>query len=150
MSVSLLFCKNCIAASMCLPTDIIVSVFVDNVKNVVIIFLGHKIGFVLCKCERVLLIRSGYIYKASTKNILIAAFIFYSLFMYMISRQVLIRLIRPYTRITISFISRELNIPSAEVESLLVSCILDNTINGRIDQVRFVYCSYKWLSKLMF
>lgn len=55
-----------------------------------------------------------------------------------IRRQVLIRLIRPYTRITISFISRELNIPSAEVESLLVSCILDNTINGRIDQVKQV------------
>lgn len=55
-----------------------------------------------------------------------------------IRRQVLIRLIRPYTRITIDFISKELNIPSNEVESLLVSCILDNTIQGRIDQVNQV------------
>ncbi|XP_003741080.1 COP9 signalosome complex subunit 2 [Galendromus occidentalis] len=55
-----------------------------------------------------------------------------------IRRQVLIRLIRPYTRIKIDFISCELNIPSQDVESLLVSCILDNTIQGRIDQVRQV------------
>ncbi len=50
--------------------------------------------------------------------------------------QVLIKLIRPYTRIKISFISGQLNIDSSDVESLLVSCILDNTIKGRIDQVR--------------
>jgi COP9 signalosome complex subunit 2 len=49
--------------------------------------------------------------------------------------QVLIKLIRPYTRIQISFISGELNIEPGDVESLLVSCILDNTITGRIDQV---------------
>ena len=45
-------------------------------------------------------------------------------------------MIKPYTRIQIKFISGELNIESADVESLLVSCILDTTINGRIDQVR--------------
>ncbi|XP_058120352.1 COP9 signalosome complex subunit 2 [Anopheles ziemanni] len=55
-----------------------------------------------------------------------------------IRTQVLIKLIRPYTRITIPFISNELNIEPAEVESLLVSCILDNTIQGRIDQVNQV------------
>jgi len=33
-------------------------------------------------------------------------------------------------------IVQELNIDSEEVESLLVSCILDNTIHGRIDQVQ--------------
>ncbi|XP_053674826.1 COP9 signalosome complex subunit 2 [Anopheles nili] len=55
-----------------------------------------------------------------------------------IRTQVLIKLIRPYTKITISFISNELNIEPAEVESLLVSCILDNTIQGRIDQVNQV------------
>lgn len=38
-------------------------------------------------------------------------------------------------RIHIPFISKELNIDTEEVESLLVSCILDNTIHGRIDQV---------------
>jgi len=52
-----------------------------------------------------------------------------------IRTQVLIKLIKPYTRIQIKFISGELNIESADVESLLVSCILDNTISGRIDQV---------------
>merc|ERR1712154_130503 len=52
-----------------------------------------------------------------------------------IRTQVLIKLIKPYTRIQIQFISGELNIESGDVESLLVSCILDNTINGRIDQV---------------
>lgn len=52
-----------------------------------------------------------------------------------IRTQVLIKLIKPYTRIHIPFISKELNIDTDEVESLLVSCILDNTIHGRIDQV---------------
>jgi len=52
-----------------------------------------------------------------------------------IRTQVLIKLIKPYTRIQIKFISGELNIESGDVESLLVSCILDNTITGRIDQV---------------
>ena len=52
--------------------------------------------------------------------------------------QVLIKLIKPYTRIKIGFISGELNIDPNDVESLLVSCILDNTIYGRIDQVRLI------------
>merc|ERR1712180_19090 len=52
-----------------------------------------------------------------------------------IRTQVLIKLIKPYTRIQIKFISGELNIESGDVENLLVSCILDSTINGRIDQV---------------
>jgi len=52
-----------------------------------------------------------------------------------IRTQVLIKLIKPYTRIQIGFISGELNIEPQDVESLLVSCILDTTIKGRIDQV---------------
>ena len=52
-----------------------------------------------------------------------------------IRTQVLIKLIKPYTRIEVGFISKELNITPAEVESLLVSLILDNKVNGRIDQV---------------
>lgn len=52
-----------------------------------------------------------------------------------IRTQVLIKLIKPYTRIQMGFISGELNIEPQDVESLLVSCILDNTIKGRIDQV---------------
>ncbi|XP_045481855.1 COP9 signalosome complex subunit 2 isoform X1 [Harmonia axyridis] len=55
-----------------------------------------------------------------------------------IRTQVLIKLIKPYTRIRIPFISRELNIDVTEVENLLVSCILDNTIQGRMDQVNSV------------
>ena len=52
-----------------------------------------------------------------------------------IRTQVLVKLIKPYTRIHIPFISKELNIDTDEVESLLVQCILDKTIHGRIDQV---------------
>lgn len=52
-----------------------------------------------------------------------------------IRTQVLVRLIRPYTRIRIPTIAKELNISEAEVENLLVACILDNVIEGRIDQV---------------
>jgi len=55
-----------------------------------------------------------------------------------IRTQVLIKLIKPYTRIKIGFISGELNIEPSDVESLLVSCILDTTIYGRIDQVKGV------------
>ncbi|XP_034172184.1 COP9 signalosome complex subunit 2 alien isoform X3 [Osmia lignaria lignaria] len=78
-----------------------------------------------------------------------------------IRTQVLIKLIKPYTRIYIPFISKELNIDVSEVESLLVSCILDNTIRGRIDQVNQVleldkksvcaaryYALDKWTSQL--
>lgn len=49
--------------------------------------------------------------------------------------QVLLRLVQPYTHITIPFISSRLNIPAADVEQLLVSLILDNRISGHIDQV---------------
>eukprot|EP01133_Synstelium_polycarpum_P018878 gene18878-22580_t len=52
-----------------------------------------------------------------------------------IRTQVLLKLLEPYTRIRIPFISKELNIPSNEVENLLVSLILDNKIRGSIDQV---------------
>lgn len=55
-----------------------------------------------------------------------------------IRTQVLIKLIKPYTRIHIPFISRELNIDATEVENLLVSCILDSSVEGRIDQVNQV------------
>lgn len=52
-----------------------------------------------------------------------------------IRTQVLLKLLQPYTRIRIPFISKELNIPTADVEALLVSLILDNKIRGSIDQV---------------
>ena len=43
---------------------------------------------------------------------------------------------QPYTRIRIPFMSKQLNIPEADVERLLVSLILDKRIEGHIDQVR--------------
>lgn len=49
--------------------------------------------------------------------------------------QVLLRLIQPYTRVRIPFISQKLNIPEAEVTALLVSLILDGRVSGHIDQV---------------
>ena len=55
-----------------------------------------------------------------------------------IRTQVLIALIKPYTRITIQYISEELNIPINEVESLLVTLILDNRVEGYIDQMNQV------------
>ena len=48
-----------------------------------------------------------------------------------------LKLIQPYTRIRIPFISKELNIPEQDVEQLLVSLILDSRISGHIDQVRY-------------
>jgi hypothetical protein len=52
-----------------------------------------------------------------------------------IRTQVVLKLIQPYTRIRIPFISKELNIPEGDVEQLLVSLILDSRIAGYIDQV---------------
>jgi len=53
-----------------------------------------------------------------------------------IRTQVLMKLLRGYTRITIPFISKELNIPAQAVETLLVMLILDSQISGHIDQVK--------------
>ena len=52
-----------------------------------------------------------------------------------IRTQVLLKVIRPYTRIRIDFIATELNIPPHEVEPLLVALILDGQIDGHIDQI---------------
>ncbi len=48
----------------------------------------------------------------------------------------LLEVIRPYTRIKMPFLAKELNVTLAEVESLLVDLILDNKIVGHIDQVQ--------------
>eukprot|EP00908_Phaeocystis_cordata_P020265 Transcript_31937.p1 GENE.Transcript_31937~~Transcript_31937.p1 ORF type:complete len:380 (-),score=228.18 Transcript_31937:205-1344(-) len=52
-----------------------------------------------------------------------------------IRTQVLLKVIKPYTRIRISFIATELNVQTAEVEPLLVALILDGQIDGHIDQL---------------
>ncbi|KAJ3334203.1 COP9 signalosome complex subunit 2 [Blyttiomyces sp. JEL0837] len=52
-----------------------------------------------------------------------------------IRTQVLMKLIKPYTRIDLLFASKHLNVPEQEVEDLLVGLILDSKIAGKIDQV---------------
>jgi len=56
--------------------------------------------------------------------------------------QVLLKLIQPYTRVRIPFISQRLNIPEKDVEALLVTLILDNRVAGHIDQVWHLACAY--------
>lgn len=55
-----------------------------------------------------------------------------------IRTQVLKKFVKPYTKLRLDLISKELNLDIVEVESLLVSCILDKTIDGQIDQVNRV------------
>ena len=45
-----------------------------------------------------------------------------------IRTQVLIHLIRPYTRINLSYLAKELKVDNADVEKLLVQCILDKYV----------------------
>ncbi|CAN0150408.1 unnamed protein product, partial [Hapterophycus canaliculatus] len=53
--------------------------------------------------------------------------------------QVLLKAIAPYTRVKLPYLAGELNdIPVTDVEDLLVSCILDGKVDGKIDQVNQV------------
>jgi hypothetical protein len=56
-----------------------------------------------------------------------------------IRTQVLIKLIKPYTRIQIPFISTELNIDVSEVENLLVSCILDKYVFSSVKIIMIIH-----------
>ncbi|TFK77522.1 PCI-domain-containing protein [Pluteus cervinus] len=47
----------------------------------------------------------------------------------------LIDLIKPYTRLELSFLARQLNVATEEVEELLIGLILEGKVEGRIDQV---------------
>ncbi|KII94022.1 hypothetical protein PLICRDRAFT_50014 [Plicaturopsis crispa FD-325 SS-3] len=49
--------------------------------------------------------------------------------------QYLIDLIKPYTRLELSFLAKQLNVDTAEVEELLIGLILEGRVEGRIDQV---------------
>ncbi|KAJ1505096.1 hypothetical protein HMI56_001311, partial [Coelomomyces lativittatus] len=51
-----------------------------------------------------------------------------------IRTQVIIRLIQPYSLISLEFVAQKLNITVEEVESLLLVLILDGKIDGKIDQ----------------
>ncbi|KAF8347026.1 PCI domain-containing protein [Amanita rubescens] len=49
--------------------------------------------------------------------------------------QYLIDLIKPYTRLELAFLAKQLNVDTHEVEELLVGLILEGKVDGRIDQV---------------
>jgi len=49
--------------------------------------------------------------------------------------QYLIDLIKPYTRLELEFLARQLNVEKVEVEELLMGLILEQKVKGRIDQV---------------
>ncbi|KAJ1366328.1 COP9 signalosome subunit 2 [Parelaphostrongylus tenuis] len=52
-----------------------------------------------------------------------------------IRTQVLLRLIKPYTRIRLQYLSQKLRISIAELKRLLVDTILDEGLPARIDEV---------------
>jgi len=49
--------------------------------------------------------------------------------------QYLIDLIKPYTRLELSFLAKQLNVDKDEVEDLLIGLILEGKVEGKIDQV---------------
>jgi len=49
--------------------------------------------------------------------------------------QYLIDLIKPYTRLELSFLAKQLNVEIDDVEELLIGLILEGKVEGRIDQV---------------
>lgn len=49
--------------------------------------------------------------------------------------QVLLNLTRPYQKVTLGFLARELSLNESEVESLLVDMILDGRLSAHIDQI---------------
>ncbi|KZT40228.1 PCI-domain-containing protein [Sistotremastrum suecicum HHB10207 ss-3] len=49
--------------------------------------------------------------------------------------QYLIDLLKPYTRLELSFLAKQVNVEINEVEDLLVGLILEGKVEGRIDQV---------------
>ena len=55
-----------------------------------------------------------------------------------IRTHVLLEMLKPYTRIRLQFLAKELNIEVGEVETLLASLILDGRIVGKMDQLEGV------------
>ncbi len=49
--------------------------------------------------------------------------------------RVLVKLIKPYRRVKLKWLCRQLNAKMEEVENLVVNLILDGSINGRLDQM---------------
>merc|ERR1712087_252187 len=52
-----------------------------------------------------------------------------------IRSKVLVKLIKPYTRVKLEWLCRQLNATMPEIENLVVNLILDKSINGRLDQI---------------
>lgn len=51
-----------------------------------------------------------------------------------IRSQVLMIIVRPYKRVHLDFLAREINVTTAQVEEILVQLILDHRISARVDQ----------------
>eukprot|EP00698_Gefionella_okellyi_P003734 TRINITY_DN13478_c0_g1_i1.p1 TRINITY_DN13478_c0_g1~~TRINITY_DN13478_c0_g1_i1.p1 ORF type:complete len:459 (+),score=134.67 TRINITY_DN13478_c0_g1_i1:69-1379(+) len=49
--------------------------------------------------------------------------------------QMLLKVIQPYTTVRIDFLAKALQVSAADVESMLVSLVLDCRVDGRIDQI---------------
>ncbi|KAL7004289.1 hypothetical protein EMMF5_006175 [Cystobasidiomycetes sp. EMM_F5] len=49
--------------------------------------------------------------------------------------QWIIDIIKPYTRISVSYLAKQLSISADDVEEILVALILDGRVKGHIDQV---------------
>ena len=47
----------------------------------------------------------------------------------------LLNITKPYQKVSLSFLARELSLTDVEVEGLLVDLILDERISARIDQI---------------
>lgn len=50
--------------------------------------------------------------------------------------QWIVDIIRPYTRVELSYLATSLGISVDEVEDILVALILDRKVSGRLDQVK--------------
>merc|ERR1712244_171353 len=52
-----------------------------------------------------------------------------------IRSKVLVKLIKPYTRVKLEWLCRQLNATMPEVENLVVNLILDGSVKGRLNQI---------------
>jgi hypothetical protein len=50
--------------------------------------------------------------------------------------QVLIKLVSPYKRVTLSFVAQHINVTKDEVEAILVELILDHRVAGKVGEKR--------------
>ena len=60
----------------------------------------------------------------------------------------LIEHIKPYTVVRTSFLAKKLRMDEAEVEELLVQCVLDEKVGGRLDQVEHLFYPEWYLTRV--